>query len=445
MKNNRVDGFISNPKKALFALALPTIVGMLVESLYNVVDTAFVGRLGADSIAALTFAFPLFFILIAVNAGITTGMSSRISRYLGEKKERDAENTAMHGLLLSIIMAVVLTAIGLPTMGAIFSLFGASASVIPLAISYFRIILLGILFMFVSYTADSIFSAQGDTRTPVIIQVISLVLNIILDYVFIFILGYGVSGAAIATVIALVVATVLSFVLLKKRSVLRIRLSSFRFSKELLWEILRIGAPATLMIIIISFYVIFLNAFMAHFSTDHVASFGLVSRLETFAVMPIFSISLALMTLVGMFYGAKRYDLMKDIVAYGIKMTILLTSAVGVIFFIFPGLILRIFTSDPTLLAIGIKYMRVDVFTFPLMAVTMNSGRVMQGMGFGLPGLIINLTRVLFVAVPLAYIFVYVLGLGFIWIAYAMVIGGVVANIIALLWLRTKFRNLPAK
>ncbi len=443
MKNNRVDDFIRNPKKALFTLALPTMVGMLVESLYNVVDTAFVGRLGADAIAALTFSFPLFIILIAINAGITTGMSSRISRFLGEKRQEDAENTAMHGLLLSIILAAVFLVIGLLTMRPLFALFGATASVIPLAISYFQIILIGIIFMFISFTADSIFTAQGDTRTPVIIQIISLVLNIILDYVFIYVLGYGVSGAAIATVIAFITATVLSFIWLRSRSLLRIRLSSFRFSKELLWEILRIGAPATLMIIIISFYVIFLNAFMAHFSTEHVASFGLVSRLETFATMPIFSFSIALMTLVGMFYGAKRYDLLKSIVVYGIGITMLMTSAVGVIFFAIPGLILRIFTSDPTLLSIGIRYMRVDVFTFPLMAVTMNSGRVMQGMGFGMPGLIINLTRILFVAVPLAYVFVYILGLGFIWIAYAMVIGGAVANIIALLWLRAKFRKLP--
>ena len=198
---NRVDEFIADPKKALYKLAWPMLIAMLVQTLYNVVDTAFVGRLGADSIAALTFSFPLFFILIGLNSGIAVGMSSRISRFMGEKNKKGAENTAMHGILLGIFFFTISVVLGLIFIRPMFNLFGATPAVIELAVSYFSIVLMGSVFMFTAYIMNNIFVSQGDTKTPMKVQVFTLLLNIILDPIFIYVLGYGVKGAAIATVI----------------------------------------------------------------------------------------------------------------------------------------------------------------------------------------------------------------------------------------------------
>ena len=441
MPKNRVDEFIKNPKKALFTLALPMIIAMLVQVMYNIVDTAFVGRLGADAIAALTFSFPLFFVLISLNSGIGTGMVSRISRYLGAKNKEEAENTAMHGLLISIAAALLIFILGTLTLKPLFVIFGATPSVIALGTGYMSIILIGVFFMFPSFMINGIFSAQGDTKTPMKVQISALILNIILDPIFIYVLGYGVKGAAIATSIAFFFALILNIYYLNKKSYLKIRLSCFKFSFNIIKEIFKVGAPASMTMLLMSFYMMFLNRFMAHFGTDFVAAFGIASRLESVAVMPLVAMAMSLLTLIGMFYGAKRFDLVKSISWYGIKISILFTSAIGFLFFLFPWIFLRIFTPDTTLLSIGSAYLRIEVFTFPLMAVSFNIARIMQGMGFGLPGFIINLVRIFFVAVPLAYIFVYILGFGYLSIAVAMVLGGIASNVVGIAWLKVKLKK----
>jgi len=441
MPKNKVDKFIKNPNKALLKLSFPILIAMAVQAMYNIVDTAFVGRLGADSIAALTFAFPLFFLIIAVDSGIGTGMGSRISRYLGAKKKSSAENAAMHGLFISIISAVIFFILGMIFLRPLFSLFGASNSVLLLSIDYMSIVLIGIFFMFPAYVIGSIFTSQGDTKTPTKIQIAALVLNMILDPIFIYVLGYGVKGAAIATSISFFFALVLSVYFLMGKSYLKIRMSSFSFSPKIIKDIFYVGAPASLTMVFMSFYVIFLNRFMAHFGTDYVAAFGIASRLESVAVMPIVALSVALLTLVGMFYGAKKYNLIKNLIWYSVKCGVIFTSFIGLLFFIFPSLFLRIFTPDAGLISIGADYLRVSVFAFPLMAIGLQIGRALQGMGFGLPSLVVTVIRIFIVAIPLAYAFVFIFDMSYIYIAVAMVIGAICSVIVAVIWLQSVLRK----
>jgi len=442
MQKNRVDEFLQNPRKALITLAIPIIAGMSVQIMYNIADTAFVGRLGADAIAALTFSFPLFFILISVNSGIGIGMGSLISRLLGAKKKEEAENVAMHGLFVSILMAILISTIGILTLDHVFHGLGASETVIPLAVSFMSIILFAIVFMFVAFIINSLFGAQGDTKTPMKMQITSLAVNIVLDPIFIYVLGFGVKGAAMATLTAFIVSLSIGIYFLRKKSYLRLRWSAFKFSPKILKDIFSVGGAATLMMLLISVYTIFINRFMSHYGTNYVASFGIVVRLESLATMPVMALSMALVTIVGMFYGAKRSDLLKDIIHYSIKIGVLFTSAMGVVFFAIPYPFLRIFTPDATLLSLGSRYLRIDVFTFPLMIISMLVSRAMQGMGLGLPGLIINIFRVIIVAIPAAYIFVYVIGYGFISIGVAAVLGGIASNIVALIWLQIQLRKI---
>jgi putative MATE family efflux protein len=439
---DRVDVFIGNPRRALFVMAGPIIVAMFVQTMYNIVDTAFVGRLGAESIAALTFAFPLFFILIGLNSGIGVGLNSVVSRKLGAKDKAGAESSAVHGLLVTLLFAAALLAVGRPAQKHLFLLLGARGHVLDLAMSYMSIIWLGIFFMFPAYALNSIFSAQGDTRTPMVVQATALIINAVLDPIFIYPLGFGVRGAAIATVIALAFSLLMYSYFLRRRSELKISFRSFRFALPLCREICRVGAPASLMMLVMSIYVMFLNRFMAHFGTNHVAAFGLATRLESLPGMLIVGISVSLLTLVGMFYGAKKFSLLRSTCLYGIGISVALTSLIGVAYFIAPTLVLSLFTGDRAILTIGAAYLRIDVITFPLMAVSMIVSRILQGLGLGLPGLVINLIRIFIVAVPLAYIFVFVLGYGYLTIAWAMVCGGVASNIAALLWLGLKFRAL---
>ncbi|MBN2096425.1 MATE family efflux transporter [Candidatus Peregrinibacteria bacterium] len=444
MLKERVAAFIRHPKKSLFILASPVIVGMIVQTLYNLVDTAYVGRLGAESIAALTFSFPIFFILIAINAGMAAGMGSRISRYLGENNKTAAENTAMHGLLISLILSFLLVFFGHLVLEPLFLLLGASGNVLKLAMDYTSIILMGVVFMLPGYILNSIFSAQGDTKTPMKIQISALIINIILDPIFIFGFGLGVKGAAIATVIAFTMALLIAIYYIKTVSHLHIHTSSYHFSPFIIRNIVTVGIPASMVMLLMSVYIMIINRFMAHFGTDYVASFGLASRLESVAVLPVAGLSMALLTLVGIFEGAKQYHLIKSISWFAIKISVLATSFVGLVFFGFPYIILRIFTSDPTLLSFGGAYLRIDVFTFPLMAVTMSISRIMQGMGYGFPGFMINLIRVFAVSIPLAYLFVFILGYSYLSVAVAMVLGSLTASVIAVSWLEIKLKKKSA-
>jgi len=445
MENNRVDEFIANPRRALFVLAGPVLISMAVETAYSIADTAFVGRLGAEAIAALSFASPLFFILIAVNAGISTGMSSMVARFLGAKDKEKAENSALHAAAISVFTALAVFILGLFILRPLLTLFGASGNVLELAVGFLQIIFAGTLFMFPAFTIDAIFSSEGNTLLSMKIQIFSLLVNIILDPILIYGFHLGVRGAALATLIATFFAFIVSIYYLKKKSYIKLDLNYFHFSWNIIKENFFIGVPSAFMIMLISLYVVFLNKFMASFGTDYVASFGLVSRLESVSILPPLGFSVALLTLTGMFYGAKRFDLLKEITWYAIEISTLFSIFIGIIFFIWPELFLSIFTSDSTLLSLGGRYLQLDVITFPLMAIALTATRALQGMGTGVPGFVANLVRIFVVAVPLAYLFVYVLGYGYLSIAWAMILGGLAASLVSVIWLKIKLKNVVNK
>jgi len=439
---SRLEEFSLHPRKALFKLALPTITAMVVQTTYNMVDMMFVGRLGAAALAALTFSFPLYFILVSVNSGMGVGLNSLISRQLGAGEKTAAENSAMHGLGISLASALGLFLLFFWMSRPLFLLLGARDQVLELAVSYMNIIAAGSFFMFCSYAIHSIFTAQGDTLTPMKVQISGLLLNIILDPLFIFVLKKGVPGAAIATVISQGCGLLFFTWYLRKKSALRLSLKYFSGRLATIAEIFKIGIPASLTMLLMAFYIMFLNRFMAHFGTEYVAAFGMASRLESAVVMPLVASAIALLTLTGMFHGAKQFPLLISTFHFALKVNILYALAVGIVFFIFPDTFLSIFTTRKDLLTIGAAYMRIEVFTFPLMAVNITANRTMQGMGWGFPGITMNFIRIFVVAIPLAYVFVYLLHFSYRSIAVAMICGGIAANLTAFTWLRSIFGTL---
>lgn len=442
MLKQRLNKFIRNPKKALFTLALPTVIAMVVQTMYNVVDTAFVGRIGVDAIAALTFALPIFFILIAINNGISVGMSAKIAQFFGAKNKTAAENVALHGLLISLVVALFVFIAGLFLIKPLFILTGASGNVLDLALSYMYIVLASTFFMYPAFAFHGIFTSQGDTKTPMILQITALSLNIVLDYIFIFIFNLGVPGAAYATALSFVFNFTLGFYYIRKKSLLHIHLKNFHFSPWIIKKIFFIGAPASLLMLLISIYVMAMNRIMISFSSTYVAVMGVAFRLENVVIMPVIGLSIALLTLVGMFYGARRYDLVRKIIFYSLKIGLVFTFVGCLVFFILPYPFLRIFTPDQTLLALSINFLRIDIWVIPLLATVTLINRSMQGLGTGLPGLVSNIVRVIVVAIPLSYLLVFVAGWNYLAVAVADVIGGLIAAAVALIWIIIKLKKL---
>ena len=442
MPNKKLNKFIKHPKKALFTLAFPIIIIMLAQTLYNIVDTAFVGSLGTEAIAALTFAFPVFFIMLALNAGLAAGTNSRIARFIGEKKIKQAENAAMHGLLISLILALTIFIIGNIALKPLFSILGAETTTLALSLQYMRIVLVGIFFLSPAFIINNIFIAQGDTKTPMKIEISGLLLNAFLDYIFIFIFHWGVNGAAAATVASFIMYIALGTYFIKTKSQIKLKFKLFKASKRIAKEIISVGFPASLMMVLMSLYFAFLNWFMAYFSVNHVAAIGIASRLEMFSTMPIVALGIALLTLSGMFYGAKRYDLLKEIVMFTSKITMVFTALMGILLFIFVGPLTLIFTKSPELIAITSAFVRIEVFAFPFFSVSMIINRALHGMGFGLPGFVVNFARFIVITIPLSAVLIFTFGYGYLSVAVASVIGSIAAAIISFIWIGIKIRNL---
>ncbi|MBU0529256.1 MATE family efflux transporter, partial [bacterium] len=200
-KGSRLNTFSEKPKKALWTLAVPILVGMAIQTIYTVVDMIYIGRLGGVSIAAVAFNMPLLFFVMGLSMGLGSGATASIARFIGARNKINADNSAEHALLMASIISVIMVIVGLLFGKQMLAILGATPVLLKIAWSYLRIINIGLFFMVFSGFFRSILSGEGDMKTPMIISGIGTVLNIILDPIFIFVFGFGVPGAAIATVI----------------------------------------------------------------------------------------------------------------------------------------------------------------------------------------------------------------------------------------------------
>ena len=446
-KSSRVAEFIANPRRAVWTLAVPVMVGMAVQTVYSFVDMIFVGRLGGDAIAALTFNMPLVFFSIGITFGLGSGATSVIARRLGADDKRGADNAAEHTLLIGVVTGVIIMLIAVLLKRPIFSLLGAPDHVAGPAIQYFQIIAMGFTFHILSVMFRAIMTGEGDTRTPIVFQIGGTVMNLVLDPILIFWAGLGIAGAAWAT-IASQFAVLLAFCyyfFIRRGTYLDFRFSDFSPSAEIVSQILKIGIPASLALVIMSVAGMFYNRIIVTFGSAAVAGYGVGGRLDAIYFMPTFALASSMVTLAGMFLGAKRIDLIRSTMMYTIVRGEILAIGMGVVFFIFSPQIFLIFTREQAIIDVAVQYIRVFVFAFPFITFGIISSRTFQGLGSGLPGLVLTSTRVVLISVPLAYLFSHVLGLGLVSIWVAMVISAFTASAIGLAWITLRLKGLEAR
>ncbi len=441
---NKVDGFIQNPHRALWKLSVPIMFGMAVQTVYSLVDMIFVGRLGGDAIAALSFTMPLLFFAIGITFGLGSGVTSVISRFLGAQAKKDADNTAEHGVLLGVIVGLVLSVTGYFLRYSLFEFLGATPEIVPLAVEYFSVIVIGFIFHIMNVFFRSILSGEGDTVTPIRFQISGTVLNMILDPIFIFTLNLGIKGAALATIFSqfIVMILFLNYLFKRKQSYIYFKFSEFHFSFSLLKEIFRIGIPASMAMVIMSLGGMVFNRLLIRFGGEAVAAFGIARHLDQVFFLPIMSIASGIVTLSGMFYGAGEYEKIRKTWHYAIIRGFYIAVIIGAVFYIGAPYIYRIFSSEKEILTIAIQYTRLIVFIYPFIVVAMISGRVFQGLGRGMPGLILTSLRVVFISVLFAVIFVIYLDKPLHYIWYSNMISSVSAGCLAFFWLRHKLHKL---
>ena len=443
-KNSRIDGFLNNPSKALWTLAIPIMAGMGIHTLYTIVDMIFIGRLGGDAIAAVAFNMPLFFLVLGLSFGVGSGVTASIARFIGAKDKVSADNTAEHAVALGLIISIILTTLGLIYGEDLLRRLGATKSVLPVSWSYLKISLIGLPFMVFSTFFRSILSGEGDMKLPMAVAGLGTIINIILDPIFIFTLEFGVGGAAMASAISqLIVFLIFVYMLfIKEHAYIKFRMRDFSPSMFIVKDIIRVGFPASMSMIIMAFGQLVFNRILVRFSTDAVAAYQVGGRMDMVIFLPIMAIASALTTIVGMFYGAKEFEKIKFIAKYGIICAIMVTSILSILLYIFAPFVVKSFTQEVDIQSIAVTYMRTICLIYPLIAIGMSVGRILQGLGKGLPMLVITSIRILGVSAPLALFFTMVLNKPIEWVWYAMIISTIVSILISLIWLKTTFKNL---
>lgn len=441
-KESRLDAFIANPYKSMWTMAMPIIAGMMVQTLFNVVDIMFIGWLGADEVTAVAFVSPLFFIIIGLGVGIGTGTTATIAQYIGQKDKENAEKTASQTILIGFLSTIFLTVLGVIYGEGLLSILGAEGEILSIAYSYLRILTFGLGLVIFSMFFRAILAGEGETKIPMIIGLIGTVLNLILDPILIFTFDYGVRGAAFATIISQIamVASYLFIIFVKKSTYISFNIRNISLDNYIISKIFQIGIPSSLSMLIISFGQVVMNKILVNYSTEAVAAYQIVSRLDMLLFMPILGIAISLTTIVGMFYGAKEYKKLLSVVYYGINRAVIITTISVILFFMLAKNILPIFSSNLMVIDIGVTYLKVIILAYPAVGISVICSRVCQALGQGVPLLITTTTRVLILTAPLSYYFYYI-GKPLEWVWYSQVFAILIAAIISYAWMKFYFKK----
>lgn len=372
-------------KKTLLNLSIPAIIAMLISAIYNLTDTAFIGMLhDTAAIGAVSVTFPIFLVVAAIGQGLGIGSASYISRCLGAKKNEAANKIASTALGSAIVIGILCAVFGLIFIEDILKFIGASPTIMPYAVNYSVPLIICALFSIVNMTLNNIIRSEGSSKYSMFAIIIGAVLNVVLDPIFIFPLDMGVEGAAIATVIGQAFSTLyLLLYFIKKKSLITIDLKSFRFSKEIYAQILKIGIPAFFMQFLASLSISFLNNAAVAYGDAAVAATGITIRLNTLLLYVLIGYSQGFQPFIGYNYGAKKYKRVKD----AIKISLIWTTAFSIIstvaFNIGAESLTRAFSKDPEVIKVGVDFIIAVGLLRPLLGFQIIYLTLFQALGKG--------------------------------------------------------------
>jgi len=419
---NHSQALASEPiKTLLWKLSLPAMAGMFVMSLYNVVDMIFVGRgVGALGIAGVSIVFPVQMIMMGIGQMVGMGAASLISRSLGADDMEKAERTLGNAVILILVLGGALAVAGLAKSTFFLRLFGATDTILPYAKAYMDIILLGVVFHTFSMSANNFVRAEGNARVAMISMFIGALLNIALDPIFIFALGMGIRGAAIATVIAHMATT--SYLLryfLSGKSSLRICVKNLVLKWAIVREIIAIGFATFIRTVAGSFIAVIINRTLGFYGGDiSIAAFGVVHKVLMFAGMPGRGIAQGLQPILGYSYGARRYDRASEVIRRSITIATVFCFAIFLILFFFAEPIVRIFSTNASLIAQGTNAIRIVFVMLFLVGFHMVSSVVFQAIGKVIPTIILSTSRQILFLIPLVLILPRYFGIDGVWLSF---------------------------
>lgn len=427
--------------KAILVMSLPVVMGMMIQVLYNLVDTFFIGQLNdPNQLAAANIAMPIFMLSMALATIVGTGAASYISRCLGNKQPEQANKTLTIGLAICIMLGTLVTLSGIAFLKPLITVLGASAETFVFTQAYVFVLLIGCIPIMCNFTMGQLMRAEGDAMGSMVGMLIGTVVNIILDPLLIFGLGMGLQGAAIATVLGNSCALLFYiFRYAKGKTLLRIKPSAFSFDKTIWKEIFTIGIPASLSQLLMSVSMIVCNNIAASYSDLVVAGLGVSLKIITIGTFIFMGFAAGCQPLVGFNYGAKNYQRVKAIIKKGVFITSLIGVILSFVIGIFATNIIGIFITAPDVVAIGTVILRALILSLPFTGGQMICTTTVQAMGKAVPALFLSISRQGLLYLPLLLILNTLFGMqGFI---YAQPVTDVLMLLLAALVLRNIMRK----
>lgn len=412
-------------KQLVISMSLPIIISMVIQALYNIVDSIFVAKISSDALTAVSLCYPVQTIIVAIACGTAVGFNTLLARYLGEKKFDYANNTMMHGILLGFLNGLVFLVLGLLFSNVFLSWFTSDSNVVSLANTYIRICTMFSFNVFVQIIFGRVMQATGNAIYNMVMQGAGAIINIILDPILIF--GWfglprmGVTGAAIATVIGQFCGMMIGYWITKKKiDSLEIKGSNFSFSTGILARIYKVGVPAILMQSVLSFMTVFMNMILAPISAMAITVFSVYYKLQNFLNMAVLGITNALIPIVAYNNGARRKDRAMDAIQFSLILSMGIMLVGTIVFQLFPKQLLSMFSANEEMYGLGVPALKIISFSFVFAGISMVLCAAFQALNKANTSLVITLARQLVILIPLTYGLMKCFGINVGWYAFVL-------------------------
>ena len=433
--------------RLIMKMSLPLMISMLIQALYNIVDSMFVARVSETALTAVSLAFPLQNLLIAFGVGTGVGMASYLSRKLGEKDTETATKAAGNGITLAVITWILFAILGLTIVKPFMALFTDDAELLGLSTSYSEIVMIFSFFMLLSMMNERILQGTGDSFSSMLSQMTGAITNIILDPVFIFVFKMGVNGAAIATVIGQAVGCAVSLYFVIRNKYIKIKPQHLKLEKRMVASIYSVGAPTIITNSIGTVMTGAMNAILIGFSTTAVSVFSVYFKLQSFVFMPIFGLSSGMVPIIAYNYGARKKKRVMSTIYIGTIIAIGIMVVGTIVFNLFPEVLLSLFSATEEMYRLGVPALRIISLCFVSAAISIGLGSSFQATGYGIGTMIVSISRQLLVLIPTAYIMAKLVGINGVWFSFiiAEAVGLAVSLILFIKVYKTRIKPIGEK
>lgn len=421
VKENKM-GVMPIPK-LLISMSLPMVLSMLIQALYNIVDSIFVAQLNEEALTAVSLAFPIQNLMIAVAAGTGVGINALLSRSLGERKQEQANMIAQNGIFLALVSCAIFAILGAVGSRFFFRIQTSDALIVEYGTQYLRIIMIASIGIFMQITFERLLQSTGKTIFNMITQGTGAIINIILDPILIFgwfgLPAMGVTGAAIATISGQIIAVLLAIFFNRKyNKEIDANMKGFRPNAKTIGAIYKIGVPSIIMQSIGSVTTFAMNNILLMFSSTAATVFGVYFKLQSFVFMPVFGLTNGMIPIVAYNYGARNKKRIQDTLKLSIGIAVSIMAIGVIVFQTIPATLLRLFDASNLMIEIGVPALRTISWSFVFAGYAIVSSSVFQALGNGVYSLIISVARQLVVIIPVAFIFAKLFGLSMVWWSY---------------------------